>query len=1027
VGQSDAQEPVPFDELVRMLEHLREPLLLASTSGRILAANLTAAEALGTSVAALHGAALEAHAAEPASLTESLQQARALALRARDGQTIACEAAALAPELRLLCLTGARDAEPRARAFFGALSRFHRITAEDGGACDDVCRALLAEGVSSIGALAGGIFMLDEAGANLELAVAVSYPEPLADRYRLIPLSAQVPLVDTVKTATPIFLGSLDDYTARYSDYAQAHPEIACKGFASLPLLVNGRCPGAVVLGFATPFEFTVERRAFAIALADQCANALERARRIDADRDLHRSAERAVQRVELLQAFTSALAQAITSADVIEAVVDLGMAATSALSGALWLTSAQGASVALARSAGALEPAPADLVLLPAEASARVPMLDAMRGGAAVWIESRSQLEERYPAELAQRSVGVEESRAYLPLFAQGRCIGGLMYGFERIHRFREDERAFLQVVAWYSAQALERARLYAAETAAKEQAEANQRRSDFLADVGMLLGASLDYANILSEVARAAVPRFADWCVFELVDQRLRGTPLVANHVDEAKIGPLLEMRKRLRELGFGEGLAAVMRSGTSKLHAALPIEFVKAQLAFDPELVKLATRVGVASSLVVPLSARGQVLGALLLSRLDSSRPYGERDLAMAEELGRRVGLAVDNARLYQEAREADRQKDEFLAMLSHELRNPLAPILAALELMELGGEPGHARERALISRHVRHVVRLVDDLLDVSRITRGKIQIERKPCELGGIIAAAVEMASPLIMERGQRLSVIAPERGLPVQADQARLTQAVANLLTNAAKYTGPAGTITVSAQEDGSEAVIRVRDSGAGIAQELLPHVFDLFVQGRSALDRAQGGLGIGLTVVKQVVSLHGGSVSAHSAGPGQGSEFVIRLPCAERAARAPARAAAAAAPTAAHSRQERGRVAVVDDNRDAAAMLAAVLARLGCSVQVAHDGASALALLPAFDPQLVLLDIGLPGMDGYELAHRLRETHASPALRIVAVTGYGQPSDRARSLEAGFDDHLVKPVSLARLQRVLDRFQARD
>jgi signal transduction histidine kinase len=217
-----------------------------------------------------------------------------------------------------------------------------------------------------------------------------------------------------------------------------------------------------------------------------------------------------------------------------------------------------------------------------------------------------------------------------------------------------------------------------------------------------------------------------------------------------------------------------------------------------------------------------------------------------------------------------------------MLSHELRNPLAPILTALELMDLRGETSFARERAMISRHVRHVVRLVDDLLDVSRITRGKVQLERRDCELASIIAGAVEMASPLVTQRAHRLSVSVPERGLQVSADQLRLTQVVANLLTNAAKYTEPGGTVAISAQAEGHDAVIRVRDSGAGIAPELLPRVFDLFVQGSSALDRSQGGLGVGLTVVKKVVNLHGGSVSAHSAGLGHGSEFVIRLPCIE-------------------------------------------------------------------------------------------------------------------------------------------------
>jgi signal transduction histidine kinase/ActR/RegA family two-component response regulator len=907
----------------------------------------------------------------------------------------------------------ARDAR-HLESLFVALSRFHRITSDDGRPRDDVCRALLTEGVNSIGALASGVFMIDEARANLELTVAVNYPEPLLDLYRMIPMSAQVPLVDTVNTTTPIFLGSLQDFVAHYPDYAEAHPEIACNGFASLPLLLDGHCAGAVVLGFPNPFDFTLEVRAFLMALAGQCSSALERARRLEVEQELRRSAERAVQRVERLHGFTSVLAQAITPADVIAAVVDLGMAAASAQSGALWLLGDDG--VVLSRYAGPLEPAAEATLRVPNERRPRTPILDAMGSGAAVWLESRGQLEERYPDVLAEPSRAGERSLACLPLFAQGRCIGGLRYGFDGIHRFLEDERAFLQILAWYSAQALERARLYAAEKAAKEQAEANQRRSDLLADVGMLLGASLDYSNILSDLARAAVPRVADWCVFELVDERLRGTPLVASHADPTKVSTVLEIRRRIRELGFTQGIAAVMRSGASMLHASIPPELIKALLGADPTLVDLTAEVGIASALVVPLSARGQVLGAILLCRADPSRPYEQRDLVMAEELGRRIGLAVDNARLYQEAREADRQKDEFLAMLSHELRNPLAPILTALQLMDLGGTTSFARERAIISRHVRHVVKLVEDLLDVSRIMHGKVELERERCELGSIIAGAVEMAKPLIMQRDHRLSVSAPERTLTVNADPAQLTRAIANLLTNAAKYTKPGGAIAISARADGSDAVIRVHDSGAGIAPEFLPRIFDLFVQGSSALDRSRGGLGIGLTVVKKIVSLHDGSVSAHSAGLGQGSEFIVRLPCAEPAS-VPNATAVDATPDQA---RDRSRVVVVDDNRDAAEMLAGVLEKLGCSVQIAYDGASALAVLAACDPQLVLLDIGLPGMDGYEVARRLRASH--PASRIVAVTGYGQPSDRARSEEAGFDDHLVKPVSIVTLRQVLDR-----
>jgi signal transduction histidine kinase/ActR/RegA family two-component response regulator len=1011
---------VHVGSLVRMLAHLREPLLLASMDGRILAANVASAEALGTSVEALQGAPLEVYSPDPAGLVEELHRShpiRPFPLRARDGRRFTCDTSLLTPDLLLLRLSGGPDADPRARAFFEAVSRFQGITSGDQSGGDEISRTLLIEGVTAVGASAGGIYLLDESAAHLELKVAVQYPEPLADRYRLVPLAAKVPLVDTVKTLAPAFFGSLEDFAAHYPDYAQAHPEIAQNAFVSLPLVLEGRCFGAISLGFPTPRSFTPAERGYLIALASECSDTIERARRADADTAVRRLAERSSQRLERLQAFTGALAQALTPAQVIEAVVDIGMATTSAQSGALWLMSPDRTSIERARVVGPDRSGPQNIGRIALDSLAPGPLLDALRDGVAVWIESSSQLEERYPG-LGELPGAGGAALACLPLFAQGRPIGGLTYGFEGIHQFRADERAFLQVISWYSAQALERARLYAAEKGDKERAEDNQRRSDFIADVGMLLASSLDYSNILSEVARAAVPRFADWCVLELVDHRLGGTPAVARHADLWKVPLVQELRRRFRELrDFSQGITAVMRSGVSQRHAWVSPETIQAHFGPDRTLMELIGVIGIASTLVVPISARGQVLGVMLLNRVDSKQPYDDQDLATAEELGRRIGLAVDNARLYQEARDRERLKDEFLAMLSHELRNPLGPIVLSLELMELEGGEHFASERAMISRHVRHLVKIVDDLLDVARITRGKIELVKERCELASIVAGAVEMAGPLIEQRNHRLVRSSSGSRLEVIADQARLTHAVANLLINAAKYTEPGGTITLNTTSDGDDAVVSVRDSGNGMAPDLIPRIFEPFVQGPSTLDRSQGGLGIGLTIVKNVVTLHGGTVSAHSAGAGHGSEFVMRVP---RIQPTVAPATAASSGDGRYPTGDRCRVLAVDDNHDAAALIGRALEGLGCSVLVVHDGPSALASVAAFQPQLVLLDIGLPGMDGYTLARRLRESGLEPSPRIVAVTGYGQASDRARSHEAGFDDHIVKPLTLETLNRIL-------
>ena len=363
----------------------------------------------------------------------------------------------------------------------------------------------------------------------------------------------------------------------------------------------------------------------------------------------------------------------------------------------------------------------------------------------------------------------------------------------------------------------------------------------------------------------------------------------------------------------------------------------------------------------------------------------------------------------------AEAANRAKDEFLAVLGHELRNPLAPILTALQIMRLRDRDSGAKERAIIERQAQHLVRLVDDLLDVSRITRGKIELKIERVELGDIVARAIEMTSPVLEHRQHHLAVHVPSRGFAVDGDPDRLAQVVSNLLTNAAKYTERGGTITVSAERRGDRLAIRVEDTGIGIAPEMLPRVFDMFVQEHQALDRSRGGLGLGLTIVRSLVAMHGGTVEVHSEGRNRGSEFVVALPAA--GVRPPAGAEQAASSNGARRGAGSGhRILVVDDNEDAAELLASALEIMGYTARVAHDGPEALKLAAEFDHDLALLDIGLPVMDGYELARRL---HDDPGLRrvpLVAVTGYGQPADRQRSEAAGFDAHLVKPVDIERV-----------
>jgi CheY-like chemotaxis protein len=380
-------------------------------------------------------------------------------------------------------------------------------------------------------------------------------------------------------------------------------------------------------------------------------------------------------------------------------------------------------------------------------------------------------------------------------------------------------------------------------------------------------------------------------------------------------------------------------------------------------------------------------------------------------------------LEQERLARRAAELDKQHlDEFLAMLSHELRNPLAPIMTALELMRLRGDGSFERERAIIERQAVQLVSLVDELMDVSRITRGKITLKQEPVDLADVVARAIEMVSPLLEQRRHTLSTSVPQQGLVVTGDAARLTQVVSNLLSNAAKYTAPEGRISVEAQHTGDAIVLTVRDNGSGIRADLLPRVFDLFAQQRHDSDRSQGGLGLGLSIVRSIVALHGGETSAHSEGPGRGSEFTVRLP----ALPVPPVLAQASAKAAVQRNRNAAarRVLVVDDNEDAARTLAAYLEGLGHTVRIANDGPGALRIAAQFAPDAVLLDIALPVMDGYEVARRLREQSGAERTCLIAVTGYGQRSDRARTDAAGFDTHLAKPVDLPSLTALLDRLE---
>jgi len=530
------------------------------------------------------------------------------------------------------------------------------------------------------------------------------------------------------------------------------------------------------------------------------------------------------------------------------------------------------------------------------------------------------------------------------------------------------------------------------------------------FLAGASAALDRSLDYDATLRAVARLSVPVLADWAMVDVFDEGGTLLPAVSAFAEPGRSASL-ERLISLRRSGMAdeEAWRSLALLGTSELPAIADVRF--GAPCGEPPLHELLSELGASSALAVPLRARGRVLG--LLTLVSAGRAFEARDVSLAEDLARRAATALDNARLYREAQESDRRKEEFLAVLAHELRNPLAPLLTCLELMRAHdtGSPSVGRWRTIMERQVRNLTRLVDDLLDISRVTRGKIELQKRPVELATVVARAVETTRPLIDSRDLQLS-IRVDPALRFDADPLRVEQVLANLLNNAAKYTPPAGRIEIEGRRDGDEVLLAVRDNGVGIAPDMLPRIFDLFVQG----GQSSGGLGIGLMLARTLVELHGGTIRASSDGPGQGSEFLVRLPAGLPERPSDWDSVSAADPVPAHGR----RALVVDDNIDGATVLAEALRTRGHEVHVAHDGQSALEQALLLAPDIVLLDIGLPDLDGYEVASRIRNEPALTDTKVIAVTGFGQEQHQGRSAAAGFACHMVKPIDLAQLDAVL-------
>jgi signal transduction histidine kinase/CheY-like chemotaxis protein len=421
--------------------------------------------------------------------------------------------------------------------------------------------------------------------------------------------------------------------------------------------------------------------------------------------------------------------------------------------------------------------------------------------------------------------------------------------------------------------------------------------------------------------------------------------------------------------------------------------------------------------------PLLADGELLGTLAFATRDKTE-LAPSEIELLETICRYATAAYARLRLIRRLRDSDRRKDEFLATLAHELRNPLAPIRNALEIMRVDGRDHSAVQQAartMIERQLEQMVRLVDDLLDVSRITRGRLELRKERVDLAQSIRAAVETSRPLIDAAHHELVVDLPPTPVYLHADPVRIAQVFANILNNAARYTDRGGRIVVSARRSGAQVAVKVADTGMGIPAEALPKLFEMFAQVDETREPSKTGLGVGLTIVKRLAELHGGTVAVHSDGPGRGTEVTVRLPTvvAANAARAPATEQSARGRPVAH------RILVADDNRDAAESTGMLLRLMGNEVRTAYDGVEAVEQAAAFRPDVILLDIGMPKLNGYEAAKLIREQEWSAGTMLVAVTGWGQEEDKRRTSEAGFDCHFTKPLDPAALHKLVSEFRA--
>lgn len=846
----------------------------------------------------------------------------------------------------------------------------------------EVGQAAVDSGTKFVEADTCTIYLLDERTKRLGLIAEHGCNPAVLKNFRSIDSASGNPLHAVGCDGTKdVWVEDSEQYAALLPAVARARVEgQRAQAFACVPLIAEQRSLGMIGLGFHEPRRFTEDDREFTRTFARLCAEAIARVRRIAAERDAAALADRL--RASLSTTLRS-IGDAVIATDS-RGAVTLMNGVAEALTG--WSE---------AEAKGRLLPEVFHIVNEQTRELVANPVDKVLATGGIVGLANHTVLMAR-----DGREIPIDDSGA--PIRGERGGIDGVVLVFRDVTERKLDES-----------------------------------RRAFLAEATSALSESLDYEQTVARVARLAVPGLADWCAVDLVvDGQSRPKRLAVAHVDPRKIEIAKELDSKYPPaLDAPTGVPNVLRTGRSELYSEIPDELLVAGCV-DEEHLRLARALHLRSAMVVPLTVRDRVLGAMSFVFAESGRTYTKKDLAFADDLARRCANAIENARLYRSERQArqvadvaNRSKDEFLAVVSHELRTPLNAIMGWSKMLAKPDFDERRKQTAVetIGRNAAVMAQLIEDLLDTSRVISGKLSLQVQRVDIARVVASAVDSVRPAASGQGVEL-LTHLEENLPfVSGDPTRLQQIVWNLLSNAIKFSSKGGRVDVNLKSVGASVHIAVSDEGQGIDPEFLPYVFEPFRQQDASTSRAHGGLGLGLAISRQLVEMHGGRITAHSAGQGTGSTFTVSLPISGAASSEPfpqrvARQFDASSSFDAPPHLRGLHVLVVDDDNDARQLVASILEDCGCRTTLAQSAQEAMTKLTDEVPDLLLSDIGMPGEDGYELIRKVRAlpTAKGGDIPAAAITAFARPEDRRRMLNAGYSIHLPKPVEPAELVAVV-------